>query len=743
MARIGPYVLGLVAIPISLQGILTDISAVGLNWFWVMLRLAIIPVGLCGVLAYRIRKVRLDAATLPIVVVISYLTAECLFFISRTGMANSFYYHSIIQMLFGITMLPFSPRGFALAFGIPAIGFIALILSHNGFDFGVFTHGSLLYFKTYAIITLAIYIVTHRVRTELYRTHIRLEDEIVTREAVISKQVEQLSEANTAKAIAQTTQMLAHDVRKPFSMLRMGLSMLGNAKDPESVKKVMSRIVPEIDKAMISVDGMIADVMEVGSVSTNLIQEPACPESLIESTLGEIIRIYPEANITFTYDLKHTHMANVHVQKIGRVFSNIIGNSFQAMRNKGLMWFKTSERDGMIEFCLGNAGSVIPAESLPKLFEAFFTSDKKGGTGLGLAIAQKIVTAHGGKIWCESSKTAAHPDGKVEFFFTLPVASRTNRTTATLPHHSYDIAKQLDLAANAPESLSIDKGELSLEEDVVQNYIATKLALRVLIIDDEAIYRSALASYLMRTPELSSALDIIQVNGSTVALQALSERDFDLIITDVDMGMTSLDGFELVRELRKRGSKALICVHSNRICAGDNKAAIEAGADSFMPKPMARAQLLRIVLQAAAVAKISATESVLVDTATIDSKPSVLIIDDDAFVIYAWEEMLAKDTTLYTMQSFEELQERLATEPDFLQRLSYVVTDMHLDGSDGDGLDVGRLIKSIRPNLPILMSSNGIFEDHELVGAVDKVIAKEPVGISELHEWCAKLVTSP
>jgi signal transduction histidine kinase len=222
--------------------------------------------------------------------------------------------------------------------------------------------------------------------------------------------------AQVSEAIAKTTQMLAHDVRKPFSMLRMALNMLGRAKDPEAVKNVMQRIVPEIDKAMSSVDGMIADVMEVGSTSLTLIQEPASPDSLIESTLGEVIRMYPESNISFKYEFAHTHMASVHVQKIGRVFSNIVGNSFQAMRNRGQMWFRTFESDGMIHFCIGNGGSLIPAETLPKLFEAFFTSGKKGGTGLGLAIAQKVVNAHGGKIWCESSKTAEHPDGKVEFF---------------------------------------------------------------------------------------------------------------------------------------------------------------------------------------------------------------------------------------------------------------------------------------------------------------------------------------
>jgi CheY-like chemotaxis protein len=306
-----------------------------------------------------------------------------------------------------------------------------------------------------------------------------------------------------------------------------------------------------------------------------------------------------------------------------------------------------------------------------------------------------------------------------------------------LQQQSSDIAKQLVLlAAHAPASLSTDKGEISLEEDVVRAHATSGRILRVLIIDDEAIYRSALVSYLTRTPELSAALQISQADSSVAALEAATKDDFDLIVSDVDMGAGSLDGFELVREFRKRESKSLICIHSNRIVAADNKTAIESGADNFMPKPMARAQLLRILLQAAEAGNIRAMEiSATAIPVAIDEKPGVLVIDDMSFVIYAWEEMLSADTTLYTMRSFEELRARIASDPTFLFGLSYVVTDMHLDGSEGDGIAVGRLIKSIRPDLLVLMSSNDIFQDHELVGAVDKVIAKEAVGLAVLKEW--------
>ena len=549
-------------------------------------------------------------------------------------------------------------------------------------------------------------------------------------------------EAEKNAAIARMTAMLAHDVRKPFSILRMGLGMLGGAKDPAGVKKILSRLVPEIDKAVSSVDGLIADVMEVASTSTQLIKEPASPESLIEATLGEVFRVFPNCNIAIAYDLKHKHVVDVHVQKVGRVFSNIVGNALQAMNYNGDLWFRTRERDGMVEFCLGNGGSVIKDESLTKLFDAFFTSGKKGGTGLGLAIALKVITAHGGRIWCESSKTLEHPDGKVEFYFTLPVAEgRRSQSTSHLPRHSSEITKAL-LAVTAASELvdgSIDKGELTLEADIVQTREQLGHPLRILVVDDEPIYRNALASYLSRTPEISQAVSVVLASNSEQALTAAEGQKFDLVITDLDMGPGSLNGFDLVRELRGREMKALVCVHSNRIVAADHHTAFAAGAEAFLPKPMAKSQLLRLVLQAAereksnvilqAPAEIPARQGAV---ATGKGTPEVLVIDDNPFILDAWDAAMSAEATVHRMASIEDLQGKLATCPNFLDRLSIVITDFHLDGSAGDGLNVGRLIKDMKPGLPVLLSSDGVFSAEEINGAVDSVIGKTPVGLSQL-----------
>jgi signal transduction histidine kinase len=66
--------------------------------------------------------------------------------------------------------------------------------------------------------------------------------------------------------------------------------------------------------------------------------------------------------------------------------------------------------------CIGDHGGGIPPETLPRIFDAFFTTKPQGsGTGLGLEIVNRIVTQKfGGKIDVESKP------GDTRFIVRLP-----------------------------------------------------------------------------------------------------------------------------------------------------------------------------------------------------------------------------------------------------------------------------------------------------------------------------------
>ncbi len=56
----------------------------------------------------------------------------------------------------------------------------------------------------------------------------------------------------------------------------------------------------------------------------------------------------------------------------------------------------------VLEIIISDDGSGISMENLDKVFAPFFTT-KQDGNGLGLAISWKIVKAHSGEIFAESS----------------------------------------------------------------------------------------------------------------------------------------------------------------------------------------------------------------------------------------------------------------------------------------------------------------------------------------------------
>lgn len=533
-------------------------------------------------------------------------------------------------------------------------------------------------------------------------------------------------------AIANTTQMLAHDVRKPFSILRMGLEMLGRIDDLAGMRRVLEGLVPEVEKAISSVDGLVADVMEIGSTSRRMQLEARNPEDLIARSLEEIFRVYPDADVAITYDLGHSHQVEVDTIKIGRVFSNIVGNAIQAINSRGAIWFGTKEARGEIEFTIGNAGSMISIENLPKLFDAFFTSEKKGGTGLGLAIAEKIVKAHGGRIWCESNMTSQHPAGYVEFKFTLPIAAAwTGRASRELPNHSSEVTrdlKSLTMASGLERVFSED--EAALMRELSAAHVALNRRIRVLIVEDEIVYLNALNSYLARTDSTERIFEVESVASAADAIELAAKVQFDLAVTDLDLGIASISGFELVGRLAALPTRPhVICIHSNRMTPGDQKAAIDHGADAFIPKPIAQGQLLKLASQAA---RKGATLSRQTNSFASTGKPTVIVADDSSFVLEAWVEALKDQANVIISNSPEGVIAELDRNPALISQLAGAILDQNFDSSDQNGIQIGKALKSRRPDLPVLLSSDGYFEPSELSGAVDRVISKQPVAFDRL-----------
>ncbi|NBW80665.1 sensor histidine kinase [bacterium] len=225
-------------------------------------------------------------------------------------------------------------------------------------------------------------------------------------------------------AIARTTQMLAHDVRKPFNLFRMTMDRVKSADTPEQMKAILNEAVPEVDRSLASVNGLISDVLNVGAEG-QLELKPMRLAPVVDDVVDEVRKLHPKSRLDVKLDVPSELWVQADYTRIPRIFLNILSNAVEAVGAGGhqdaKLWVSARELDSkFVEVRVGNEGSYIAPENLDKLFDLFFTSGKTGGTGLGLAIVKKIVTQHGGTVHCTSERNADFPNGRVEFVFPRP-----------------------------------------------------------------------------------------------------------------------------------------------------------------------------------------------------------------------------------------------------------------------------------------------------------------------------------
>src|SRR5439155_314619 len=91
-------------------------------------------------------------------------------------------------------------------------------------------------------------------------------------------------------------------------------------------------------------------------------------------------------------------VCTVDPMRIQEVFVNLLKNAYEATP-RGRVRIRLQDLGSLVAVSISDTGSGIPPEVQSRLFEAFFTTKKKGeGTGLGLAICRNFVASHGDDI---------------------------------------------------------------------------------------------------------------------------------------------------------------------------------------------------------------------------------------------------------------------------------------------------------------------------------------------------------
>jgi PAS domain S-box-containing protein len=224
----------------------------------------------------------------------------------------------------------------------------------------------------------------------------------------------QLVEAEKMKSIGRLAAGVAHEVKNPLAIIKMGTEYLRTQSlgADATNRSILNDIGDAVDRA----DAVIRGLLDF-SAPKKIDVRPEDLNAIIERALalvrGDLTKI------EVVRELGRIPPLELDAGKMGQVFINLITNAIHAMPAGGTLVVRTYGKqltgvganisDVLSEsFRLGqtldvaeidDTGEGIPEEKLMKVFEPFFTTKPTGtGTGLGLSVVKTIIDLHGGTV---------------------------------------------------------------------------------------------------------------------------------------------------------------------------------------------------------------------------------------------------------------------------------------------------------------------------------------------------------
>jgi len=357
--------------------------------------------------------------------------------------------------------------------------------------------------------------------------------------------------ANSAKS--RFLSNMSHEIRTPLN------SIIGYAyilhKDPD-IPERRRQAVETLKRSGEHLSSLVEDILDIARIEARKFELKPQPFNF-RGFIEHLVRIYKiqaaEKGLSFSCQMTHAlpQIIRGDEKRVGQILINLLSNAIKFTETGGIV-FRIGHSGEVANFQVIDTGKGIEQEQLHNIFQPFTrvhdgSGNAVSGSGLGLTISKIFAEIMGGEL----SVTSEPGRGSV---FTVRLF--------------------------LPNQGAIP--EISSDDDIC-GYLGRRR--RLLVVDDQAEHRNLIVSIL---EPLGFVVD--EAESGRMCLDKISINPPDLILLDVSM--PGIDGLTTAAKIRERKHFFPIVVLSANAYTSDRLAAINAGCNDFLAKPVKVCDLL-------------------------------------------------------------------------------------------------------------------------------------------------------
>ncbi len=225
-----------------------------------------------------------------------------------------------------------------------------------------------------------------------------LESMVEARTAALQSAQAQLVRAEKLASLGTLAAGIAHEVNNPLQPILTNLEMA--LEDIDADRPVDRELLDFAKRDVQRIRGIVGRLLDFARPGQGVL-EPLDVDDVMQEVLMLAGKQLEHSRVKVETNLAVSRPIQGNADQLKQVFLNLVVNAMEAMPEGGQLTICSTEKDDYAMVSVLDTGIGIPEESLPRVFDPFYTT-KPHGTGLGLSVSYGIIEGHGGHIEVQS-----------------------------------------------------------------------------------------------------------------------------------------------------------------------------------------------------------------------------------------------------------------------------------------------------------------------------------------------------